>query len=87
MRSYGSPAVSTYSRTGADAHAAVCNVTRAALMQIASPAADWTASIIDREQRNFLASFEERFVIDIDTLGATLSAMDRPDPIARCSLL
>src|SRR5215208_5943834 len=47
--------------------------------RVRRPAADWTASIIDREQRDFLASFEERFVIDIDTLGATVSVAPCPD--------
>jgi hypothetical protein len=34
--------------------------------RVRRPAADWTASMIDRERRDFLASVEERFVIDID---------------------
>jgi predicted phosphodiesterase len=42
------------------------------------PAAAWTATTIEREQRDFLASFDERAVIEVDGLGATLFCHGSP---------
>ena len=42
------------------------------------PAAAWTATVIDQGQRDFLASFQEPVVIDVDGLGATLFCHGSP---------
>jgi predicted phosphodiesterase len=42
------------------------------------PAADWTATQIDRAQRDWLASFGEPEVIDVDGLGPTLFCHGSP---------
>jgi predicted phosphodiesterase len=42
------------------------------------PAAAWTATMIDQGQRDFLASFQEPVVIEVDGLGATLFCHGSP---------
>jgi putative phosphoesterase len=42
------------------------------------PAAVWTARRIDREQRDFLASFAERAVVEVNGLGAVLFCHGSP---------
>ncbi|MGZ4278881.1 MAG: metallophosphoesterase family protein [Solirubrobacteraceae bacterium] len=42
------------------------------------PAAAWTATMIDQEQRDFLASFQEPLVIEVDGVGATLFCHGSP---------
>jgi predicted phosphodiesterase len=46
--------------------------------RVERPAAAWTATIIDQEQRDFLASFQEPVVIEVDGLGATLFCHGSP---------
>jgi predicted phosphodiesterase len=46
--------------------------------RIERPAAAWTATMIDQEQRDFLASFQEPVVIEVDGLGATLFCHGSP---------
>jgi predicted phosphodiesterase len=40
--------------------------------RVVRPAAAWTATMIDQRQRDFLASFQDHVVIEVDGLGATL---------------
>jgi predicted phosphodiesterase len=42
------------------------------------PAAAWTATMIDQGQRDFVASFQEPLVIEVDGLGATLFCHGSP---------
>jgi predicted phosphodiesterase len=46
--------------------------------RVERPAAAWTATMIDQGQRDFLASFEEPVVIEVDGLGATLFCHGSP---------
>jgi predicted phosphodiesterase len=46
--------------------------------RVERPAAAWTATMIDQEQRDFLASFQEPVVIEVDGLGATLFCHGSP---------
>jgi predicted phosphodiesterase len=46
--------------------------------RVERPAAAWTATIIDQQQRDFLASFQEPVVIEVDGLGATLFCHGSP---------
>ena len=46
--------------------------------RVERPAAAWTATMIDQAQRDFLASFQEPVVVDVDGLGATLFCHGTP---------
>ena len=47
-------------------------------LRVERPAAAWTARVIDQGQRDFLASFQDHAVIDVDGLGATLFCHGSP---------
>src|SRR5215213_10105334 len=44
----------------------------------ARPAAAWTAAAMTREQRDFVASFDDHAVLDVDGLGPTLFCHGSP---------
>jgi predicted phosphodiesterase len=46
--------------------------------RVERPAAAWTATVIDQGDRDFLASFQESLVIEVDGLGATLFCHGSP---------
>jgi predicted phosphodiesterase len=46
--------------------------------RVERPAAAWTATMIDQGDRDFLASFQEPVVIEVDGLGATLFCHGSP---------
>jgi predicted phosphodiesterase len=46
--------------------------------RVERPAAAWTATVIDQGDRDFLASFQESLVIEVEGLGATLFCHGSP---------
>jgi putative phosphoesterase len=47
-------------------------------LRVERPAAAWAATVIDQSQRDFVASFQDHAVIDVDGLGATLFCHGSP---------
>jgi predicted phosphodiesterase len=51
---------------------------RADERRVERPAAEWTATMIDHGQRDFLASFQDHAIIEVDGLGAALFCHGSP---------